>query len=260
MLIEERHQRILDLLNENLSVRSREIADLFNVGFDTARRDLRILEEQGKLKRTHGGAIPLFSVGFKAPKDYTPKTIKDIKPHYMAIAVEAVKEIQENYVVFISGASVGYFMVRHLPKHFEFTVATNSIIIAEELRQYSNISTILLGGMMNAKGHMHDHFTITMIQNLRFDIAFMTAAAYSVEFGMSIQSSDGVGFRKAIIASSKKIIGLFPHEKIGRDSIMKSCPASALDTLITDWGTSKEELNKIKDIGVEVIVIEERLS
>ncbi len=41
---------------------------------------------------------------------------------------------------------------------------------------------------------------------------------------------------------------------------MKSCPASAIDTLITDWGTSKEEVSKIKDIGVQVIVIEERLS
>lgn len=260
MLIEERHQKILSMLNENLSIRAREIAEIFNVGFDTARRDLRILEEQGKLKRTHGGAIPIFNVGFKAPKDYTPKDIKKVKPHYMAIAEKAAGYISENDVVFITGASVGYFMCQHLPKNFEFTVVTNSIIIAEELRHFSHINTIILGGMMKTKGHITGYFAEEMIKSLRFDLAFITAAAYSVEFGMSIQSSEGVALRKAVIESSKRTIGLFPHEKVGRESIMKSCPPNALHTIITDWGTQKSEIKKIEEIGVEIVVVEERLS
>ncbi len=81
MLVETRHQRILALLNEKLSIRTRDIEELFDIGFDTARRDLRILEQKGLLKRTHGGAVPILQVGFKASKSYTPRDIKEIKPN-----------------------------------------------------------------------------------------------------------------------------------------------------------------------------------
>lgn len=126
MLIEERHQKILEILNRTGQIKSREIMEMFDIGFDSARRDLRILEEKGKLIRTHGGAIPLLQVGYRMPKHNTPKDITDIKANYMSIAKKAVEMISKNDVVYITGASVGYFMVKMLPKDFEFTVITNS--------------------------------------------------------------------------------------------------------------------------------------
>lgn len=258
MLIEERHHKILELLHERLGIRSREIAEMFDVGFDTARRDLRILEEKGLLKRTHGGAVPILQVGFRAPKSYTPRDIKHVKPHYLEIARKAIEYIKPNDVIYITGASVGYFMSQQLPRDMEFTVVTNSIIIAEELRGYEHIETIVLGGTMTRKGHLRNHFTIDMINALRFDIAFLTAAAYSVDFGMSIQSSDGVAFMRAVLKSSQCSIGLFPHEKIGRESIMKTCNSNALDLLITDWATCNDDIQAIQKLGVEVITVKER--
>lgn len=257
MLVEERHQKILELLNTKLSIRTRELEDIFDIGFDTARRDLRLLEQKGLLKRTHGGAVPLFQVGFKAPKTYTPKDIIDIKSNYMAIAVKAVDMIKANDVVYISGASVGYFMTKHLPRDIEFTLVINSIILAEELRCYENITVIVLGGEMTRKGHLRNHFTIEMIKGLRFDVAFVTGAAYSDDFGMSIQSSDGVSFMKAILESSHRSIGLFPHEKIGRHSIMKTCEPDALDCIITDWATCTSAIERIRNLGVDVCIVEE---
>ena len=59
MFIEERHQAILDLLAKNGSILNSEIQEKFDVSYDSAKRDLRILEEKGLLKRTHGGAIPM---------------------------------------------------------------------------------------------------------------------------------------------------------------------------------------------------------
>lgn len=258
MLIEERHERILQILNDNKSIRAREIQELFGIGFDTARRDLRILEDKGLLKRTHGGAIPVYQVGFTTPKTYTPRDISDVKLNYLNIAIEAVKMIRPNDVVYITGASVGYFMVQRLPRDIEYTVVINSVILADELRKYDNISVFLLGGQMTRKGQIRDHFTLEMIKVLRFDKVFVTSAAFSSDFGMSIQSSNSVSVTQALIKSGRQAIGLFPHEKMGRESIMKICEPSELDIIITDEDTCTNIVEDIEAMNVEVIVVKER--
>ncbi|MDP4093214.1 MAG: DeoR family transcriptional regulator, partial [Bacillota bacterium] len=57
MFIEERHQKILNLLKENGSVKVEELSSMFSKSEDSIRRDLRILEKEGLLRKTHGGAI-----------------------------------------------------------------------------------------------------------------------------------------------------------------------------------------------------------
>jgi len=257
MFVDERHEKILDILDEKGRIKAREIQELFDVGFDTARRDLRILEEKGQLKRIHGGAIPIVQVGFTTPKTYTPRDVTDIKKNYWSITKEALSLIKEHDVVYITGASIGFFMSQNLPTDIEFTVATNSIIIADELRKYDNVTTYVLGGLMTKKGQLRDHHTVHVIKSMRFDLAFLTAAAFSAEFGMSIQSANSVMVTQAIIESSRKCIGLFPHEKMGRESILKVCPATDLNLIITDWDTCKTEIEKIENQDIKLIIAKE---
>lgn len=257
MLIEERHQKIVDIINKKHSIKARDIAEMFDIGFDTARRDLRILEEKGFLKRTHGGAMRITPAGFTIPNGLTPRDIKRIKPNYLAIAIKAVELIEEHNVIYITGGSVGYFMIRHLPKNLRFTVVTNSIIIAEELRKHEMITTIVIGGVMNSKGSIKDHFAVEMVKHLRIDKSFITAGGYSAEFGMSIYNNTSVSLIKEIVKSSRQVIGLFPHEKVGVDHMVKIEEPEALCILITDWDTCKNEINKISKKGVKVMIVDE---
>ncbi|WP_223070506.1 DeoR/GlpR family DNA-binding transcription regulator [Paenibacillus caui] len=259
MFMEERHQEILKILEKEGRIKASEIQTRFNVGFDTARRDLRILEEKGLLKRTHGGAIPALQRGYTTPPNYTPRDITEIKDNYFAIAKKAIGYIKANDVVFLTAASVGYFMAKNLPQEFPFTVVTNSIIIADELRSYDNITTIMVGGELSQKGQCSDSFAAEFVKNIRFDISFLTSAGFSASFGMSIQKSKGVSFLQAVIGSSKCNMALYPTEKIGVESILKVCSADTFDKLITDWDAPEDELVKIEELGVEVIVVKEKL-
>ncbi|MBO5981118.1 MAG: DeoR/GlpR transcriptional regulator, partial [Clostridia bacterium] len=133
---------------------------------------------------------------------------------------------------------------------------TNSIIIAEELRKKGNISVIMLGGEMDSKGNCYDAFAIDTIKKLRFDKCFLTAAAISADFGLSIQKSQAISFWNAIMDSSKQTIGLFPTEKIGFESIVSICPANRLDVLVTDWNALEEDLVKFDKQGIKVVITE----
>lgn len=76
MFIEERHRAILTIENEVGRISIGEIQEKFSVSVDSARRDLRILEEKGLLKRTHGGAIPLLQAGMIPPRIRNMKNLK----------------------------------------------------------------------------------------------------------------------------------------------------------------------------------------
>ena len=57
MFAEERIEKIIELLNENEKVVVKELSKRFNVTEDCIRKDLKILEKQGILKRTYGGGV-----------------------------------------------------------------------------------------------------------------------------------------------------------------------------------------------------------
>ena len=154
MFIEERHKKILEMLQKNKSITNQEIQDMFGISYDSAKRDLRLLEEQGMLKRTHGGAILRETIGAQYNiGDLTAKErIAKVDPNYLAIAKKAVTCINDNDVIFITGASVGYLMTQNLPHDLNCTIVTNSISIADNLRQYPNITILLLGGQFHKNG------------------------------------------------------------------------------------------------------------
>jgi len=135
--------------------------------------------------------------------------------------------IEENDVVFLIPATLGFFMAQNLPYDKNVRVVTNSIIIAGELRKRKNVSVILLGGEMDDKGSCYDAFAVDTARRLRFDKCFITAAAISPKFGLSIQMSGAISFWNAVMDSAKKRIGLFPTEKIGFESIVSICPTRA---------------------------------
>lgn len=255
MLIEQRHQAILDILHKQGSIKAREIERKFNIGFDTARRDLRILEEKGLLKRTHGGAIPLVQVGHHAPEP--SGDLAEVKTNYLAIAQEAVKCIQNHDVVFLACGAENLFLAQSLPADLSCTIATNSIAIAQALKDHDKISVYVIGGLMSQKGHMANHFAVDMIRQMHFDVSFLAAEAFSVPFGMSTQNGDMVPVYQAVVESSRKSIGLFPHDKMGNRSILKVCPPSDFSVVITDWETTEEAVANVKELGIDVMVADQ---
>ena len=256
MYIEERHQAILDWLSEKGSISNTDIQENFGVSYDSAKRDLRILEEKGLLKRTHGGALPLRQIASGRPAKMTIKDMKDVRENYLEIAKKAVSMIRNNDVIYIPSATVGLFMVQNLPDNWEIRVVTNSIVIAEELRKKNNISVIMLGGEMDDRGNCYDTIAVETIKRLRFDKCFITSACISASFGLSIQKTQAISFWNALIDSSKMTVGLYPKEKIGFDSIVSICPANRLTTLITDWDASEEDLKLFDEQEIEVVVVD----
>lgn len=252
MFIEERHDKIIKLLNDKGRIKARDLQAMFDIGFDTARRDLRILEEKGLLKRTHGGAIPLEKIGSAVSNN--DLSLKDTD---FSIVKEAVKLVSNQDVIYISGGHLGCHLAKLLPEDLECTIVTNAIDIAEILRKRNKKEVFILGGRLDRDGVCNHHFTELMIKSMRFDISFISNATLSWDFGLSVNQSDSISIIKAVMATSRKSIGIFSHDQMARTSLMQVCPIESFDMVITDWDTVVEEVEAIKERQVQVIVADQ---
>ena len=257
MFIEERHQEILKIVKEVGRISIGEIQEKFEVSVDSARRDLRILEERGLLKRTHGGAIPILQVGSMPPRHRDMKNM-EVYDNYAAIAKKSTQFVKENDIVYLTSGSLGFIMLKYLPRDISYTLVVNSVSLAEELKYWDNVTVYITGGKMRMHGtsSLVDSLAVAFVKNMHFDVCLMTAGGYDSVFGCSNGTDATAAFQRTVIENSRQKILMMPNHKIGYQAFIKVCEADKFDTLITDWDAVEDELNKIEDMGVQVIVVE----
>jgi DeoR/GlpR family transcriptional regulator of sugar metabolism len=105
-----------------------------------------------------------------------------------------VTYIQPNDAVYITSGSVGYHMIKYLPKDFEFTVIVSSVDSALALKKFENIKTYVIGGMMRPSGRMVDSMAQEYVRSMSFDISFLTGAGITADFGVSNHTPETTAF------------------------------------------------------------------
>ena len=257
MFKEERQAEILGIVEEEGRISTAVIQRKFRVGYGTARNDLDELAERGLLKRTHAGAVSIRTEGVGQPSGIHDLSAKErceeVKENYRRIAEAAVGRIREDDVVFLTSASIGYLCAVAMPEKLRCTAVTNSSSVAEALRKKRNVRVILTGGEMEENGNFYDDFTLSVLRQLRFDRAFLTAAGLSAEFGMSAQGGGSVPVYREVIARSREVCGLFPAEKIGAEYMRQICGAEEIDVLITEENAAEGELDALGEKGVKIV-------
>jgi DeoR family transcriptional regulator, fructose operon transcriptional repressor len=252
---EERREKILEKVRVNGRVLAKDLAYEFNVSVDSIRRDLSIMEEDGLLKRTHGGAIP----NPKARNMPQPpeERFGEPNPAQRAIASSASSLINEGDTVFIGGASIHHAMLTYLPRNKSYTVVTNSVVTAYRTKGYPNIETYLIGGMVKASGNITDGLANEFTKKFTVDVNFTAAGGIS-ERGLSTATPEVAIFLETLIKRSKKNIALMEHQKLGVDLFARlDLPLSNIDLLITDGEADREKVEMFESLGVNVSIMAE---
>lgn len=256
MFMEERHQEIVDIIQRNGKITIAEITEKYGISDESARRDLRQLEQRGMCKRTHGGAIRLQPVSVRPPADRKFENMP-VFDNYRAISCKAAEMINENDTIYLTGGSLGYLMISFLPRDIRYTVVVNSVDIGKELRSFENIEVYLAGGKMRQSGSLVDSLATEFVSRMHFDLCFITGAGLTAAFGLSNGTDETAAFQRMVIKNSRRRCLLMPSAKIGVDSFIKVCEAEVFDSVITDWDCVEDQIVAIEEKGTAVIVVEE---
>lgn len=256
MFMEERHIQIADAIKASGKITISEITEKYQISDESARRDLRLLEQKGLCKRTRGGAISATQIGTRPPSD---RSFEDMPvfENYRKIAQAASEFINENDTVYITSGSFGHIMLSYLPKDKHYTVVVNSADMGKALRAFDNIEAYIAGGKMRQSGSIVDSFATEFVSRLHFDACFMTGAGLTAEFGLSNGTDETAAFQRAVIKNSRKKFLLMPGAKVGRNAFAKVCEADIFDNVITDWECLPEQAAALEEQGIAVTCVEE---
>ena len=247
MYIEERHQAILDIIFRKGSISTGEIQKKFGISYDSAKRDLRILEEKGLLRRTHGGAIPLSELTFNRAELSTEKQESAEAPAVEAAVSKALSLIKEISTVFIPGGRFGAALCRELVHSFSdervplsdksvppdclLRVVTDSPECAVILSSCNRIKTVILGGRLS-DGTVSDGFAVVMLTKLRFDLAFIEVPYFTEDFGISCNGGEEQTFLTALSDASRTVAAVFTEASGTGDAHVSVCSPEKVSVLL----------------------------
>ncbi len=256
MFMEERRLEIAEAIKENGKITVSEITEKYGISDESARRDLRLLEQENLCKRTHGGAIALSQVSIRPALDRDLEKMP-VFDNYREISKEAAKLINPGDIVYLTGGSFGYIMLSFLPRDFNYTVVINNVDIAKAMREFDNIDVYLAGGKMRQSGSLVDSLAKEFVSRMHFDICFVTGSGFTAKNGLSNGTDETASFQRTVIFNSRKCCLLLPSHKIGVDSFINVCEANVFDYIITDWDCSEEHLAAFDPEGIYITVVEE---
>ena len=249
MLKEERHDFILGEVKVRNRVLLTDLASKLNISEDTVRRDLKYLDEKGKIKKVHGGAI---SNSFHL---YTYKE-QEIYAHEnkSVIARKAHTLLREGQVILISGGTTNLEFARFFPKHLRVTIFTPSLPIAMQLLEHRDVETIFIGGKLSHDAQIAlGGETIQTISQIHADVCFLGTGHLDPAQGLTEFDWEVVQLKKTMIKASKKVVSLTISEKINSSHHYKVCDIHAIDTLITELRPDDPFLRPFKEQGVEIL-------
>ena len=249
-LFNQRQLEIIDLLQTEDKVSVSELTQLFGVSLVTVRQDLKKLEDQGVLKRTHGGAIPVdngYDTSTRMWNNYEQK---------LRIAQRAASMVSDGETVIVETGSTCSLLARELASKRGVTVITNSVFLCNFVRRCPALDVVLLGGPLQDVAVAYVGALPRLgLAPFSVDKCFIGADAISEDKGVSTINLFRAEVARAMAKSAKKMIVLATSDKVGASAVASSFPLASVHTVITDKDLSREGRSLLDGAGVEVITV-----
>ena len=246
-----RQDEILTLLRSKGTVHIHDLAALFHASLDTIRRDLRQMEDDGLLRRIHGGAV----LPNKASETYEERA-RELQPERAQIAQKVARDlIPDDAVVFFDSGTTICEVARHLKPSFRGTVITVNPMIAVELSNHPNAEVIMIGGAMLKKDMVvTGPTTIDEIRKYNADLVLLGTCALHPETGLSTSHASERASKAAMINQSAEVIAVTTADKLETSYAYRVCEVEAISHLVTGRKLSSGYLANYADRGINVIL------
>lgn len=252
MLVAQRHQKIVELVNERSSIRVTELSEIFSVTEETIRRDLEKLEKETKLKRSHGGAVSLQEDDSEI--HFSERVITNVNEKKV-IAYEAAKRIVEGDRIILDASTTAWYMSKALP-NIPLTVITNSTKVVMELSKKEKIEVISTGGRLLSKslsfvGPIAEK-SLTMYH---VNKTFLSCKGIHLEEGLSDSNEGQALLKKKMIERSDAVILMVDSSKFGKLAFSLIVPPSEVDEVITDREIDEASRKLLEKRNVKVTIV-----
>jgi DeoR/GlpR family transcriptional regulator of sugar metabolism len=251
-----RRDLIVRMIQERDSLSVSELMAQFQVTDTSIRHDLNLLEEQGKLRRVHGGAVsrPTAQVN-----GLFARRARENPAQKRRIGLAAAGLVQAGNVVFFDSGSTVVEVAAHLPGTLRasrsITMVTHSLPVIQEVGSWEQSHLICLGGLyLPDYQAMVGPVTLADLRELSADIAFLGCDGLTVDGGLSTPHMLIAEVGAAMAARARRVVVVADSTKPGRAGFTPIVGLDAVTVLVTDRDGHPDQLAQIRDLGIEVVL------
>lgn len=252
LLALERRRRICAYVRRHGAANVADLAEMLEVAPNTVRRDLVRLSSEGRLTRSHGGALANETSLTRLPYETVSHEHAEQKEW---IAEAALALLPDKGSVFLADGTTVLALALRIPPTCSLHVITNSVKIAARLVMETAAKVDVLGGRVRPELLATDcSLSAQAMDMLYWDVAFVGAAALDAAVGITERDVPEAVRQRKLIDHATRIIALCDSSKLETCSYARVGPLDLLDTVVTDTGAGPDEIQAIRDTGVEVVV------
>ena len=250
---EERRNKIIEILNKQGKAKVNQLSKMFEISEVTIRNDLAKLESMGMLERVHGGAVSTYRAYYRMSISDRMKTNANEKRN---IAIEVASMLSDDDTLMISSGTTALYVLEEMNKLKNLTIVTNAIYFSQESANLRDFNIILLGGILEPRDQLtYGDDVINQLKRYKADKLILSVDGVNSEDGISTYHYLEAEINRQMIARAKKTIVVGDYTKIGRTSFAHISPLEDIDILVTNQNANEDEIQEIRDRGVEVRLV-----
>jgi DeoR/GlpR family transcriptional regulator of sugar metabolism len=213
MLATERHARILGLVTSRQVASTEDLALQLCVSPETIRRDIRVLDQRGQLRRVRGGAAsPSAAIG--EPQVEERQLLHRAEKE--TIGRLAAGLLQDGQTVVLDLGTTATEVARAMAPTFRGTVATTSLLVAGELAAHRDIEVLICGGRVRAGDlGVSNANAVEFFAGINADLALVSSGGVDAQRGLTDFHLDEVATRRQILRNARRAYVLADSSKFG---------------------------------------------
>ncbi len=251
--ITERHQLILQKLQETGRVNVQELSTQMKVSEVTIRKDLKLLEDKKLLFRTHGGGSS--TNPYTNDKPVSEKEALNAEEKHR-IAKVAAEMVGDNDSIIIASGTTMLALARSLNPERHLTVITSALNVALELSSHQNIDVLQLGGQIRQNSSsVMGPYAEQILADVSCSILFLGVDGIDLEMGLTTTSLMEARLNQKMISAVQTTVVLADSSKFGRRGLGKICSLDHIEHIITDDGIAPSTVKILEDKGITVTIV-----
>jgi DeoR/GlpR family transcriptional regulator of sugar metabolism len=250
MLLDQRRQEILSLVESEGFVSLQQLTDRVDVSESTVRRDLEYLERIGQIRRTRGGAA---YVG----ESLTPldERAGQAAPEKQAVGRAAAELVQPGEAILLDGGTTTLEVARNLVGK-SLQVVTNSVPVVNLLANQPQIELVVIGGYVYPKtGVALGPLALAALSQIHVRRLFMSVGGIT-EKGLYNSNALLADTEKSMLAAAEEVIVVADSGKFGHSALAHLCALDRVHRVVVDAGLSEEWKSLLTRAGIALTIAE----
>lgn len=257
MLAGQRRAQIAAEVRRHGAAQVTDLTARFGVSDMTIRRDLELLESEGRVRKVHGGAVAVTSSidepGFEAKRLINT-------PAKRAIAARAAEFIVPRSAIGISAGTTTWMLAEAIAAMpGPLSIVTNSTTVADVLAaadaENGENSVILTGGLRTPSAALVGAVADRTIESLHVDQLFLGVHGMDAAAGLTTPNLAEARTNAAFISRARQLIVLADSTKWSTVGLATIAPLAAVDVLITDTSLPADARDVLRDAVGELVLV-----